>query len=76
MFLDNLITRKLILQEAQKMGLDRKKEFLKAIENFWEKSLLKIMVDEKTDEIFTDITVTDEEVEESYAKWVGDKKLL
>ncbi len=40
-FLNNLINRKLILQDAQKKGLDKDKSFLKMIENFWEQSLLK-----------------------------------
>ena len=49
-FLDNLITRKLLLQEAQRLGLDTQKEFLRSIENFWEKSLLTLVVEHKMKE--------------------------
>ena len=50
-FLNVLISRKLILQDAQARGLDKDKAFLKAIEKFWEQSLLKIYLDQKDREI-------------------------
>ena len=50
-FLESLIDRKLILQQAQKEGLNKEKSFLKMIEKFWEQSLLKIALDKKTKEI-------------------------
>lgn len=50
-FLNTLIDRKLILQYAQKEGLDREVNFLKSIEKFWEQSLLKIALDKKTKDI-------------------------
>jgi hypothetical protein len=71
-FLDNLIMRKLLLQEAQGEGLDKQKDFLKAIENFWEQSLLKIVVDKKIQEVSRNITVTDKELEDYYNKWVQE----
>ena len=57
-FLENLINRKLILQQAQKEGLDKEKSFLKAVEKFWEQSLLKIALDKKTKEIDAKISVS------------------
>jgi len=65
-FLNNLINRKLILQEAQKKGLDTDKSFLKMIENFWEQSLLKLALDRKTKEIAGSGLVSDKEIEEVY----------
>lgn len=50
-FLSALIDRKLILQYAQKEGFDKETHFLKAIEKFWEQSLLKVVLDKKTIEI-------------------------
>lgn len=50
-FLKVLIGRKLILQDAQAKGLDKKKEFLKMIERFWEQSLLKLALQRKSQEI-------------------------
>jgi len=71
-FLENLIMRKLLLQEAQRDGLDKEKDFLKSIENFWEQSLLKIVIDKKIKEVSKDITVTDKELEDYYNKWVKE----
>ena len=50
-FLENLINRKLVLQEAQRLGVDKDKAFLKSIERFWEQSLLKVMLDKKSKDI-------------------------
>lgn len=65
-FLENLINRKIILQEAERMGLNRDKEFLKAIERFYEQSLLKIVLDKKTNEFASKTQVFDHEVEAYY----------
>lgn len=65
-FLNNLINRKLILQDAQKKGLDKDKSFLKMIERFWEQSLLKLAIDKKTKEIAGSVMVHDKEIDEAY----------
>ena len=70
MFLENLINRKLLLQEGQRLGLDKQKDFLKSIENFWEHALLKIIIDNKIKETSGSITVTEQEIQDSYNKWV------
>ena len=69
-FLDNMITRKLILQEAQKEGLDKDKDFLQSVEHFWEQSLLKVMIDKKISEIAPSITVSEQEIVDYYNQWV------
>jgi len=71
-FLENLIMRKLLLQEAQREGLDKQKDFLKSIESFWEQGLLKIVIDKKIKEIAKGITVSDKELEDYYNKWVQE----
>ena len=71
-FLNNLITRKLLLEEAQRQGLDTQKDFLHSIENFWEQSLLKLVVDQKVKEISKNITVTESEIEAAYQKWAQE----
>ena len=68
-FLENLISRKLLLQEAQREGLDKQKDFLKSVENFWEQSLLKIVIDKKIKEVSGTISVTEREIEDYYNKW-------
>jgi len=70
LFMENLINRKLLLQEAQRRGLDREKEFLKSIERFWEQSLLKIIIEEKVKEIEGNISFTEEEIQQRYMEWV------
>jgi len=49
-FLNNMITQKLILLDAQRRGLDRDPQFLKMVENFWQQSLLTIALQQKTKE--------------------------
>jgi len=72
MFLDNLINRKLLLQEGQRLGLDKQKDFLKSIENFWEQALLKIIIDNKIKETSGSISITRREIEDYYGKWVKE----
>ena len=70
--LNNLITRKLLLEEAQRRGLDTQKNFLRSIESFWEQSLIQLVVDQKVREIVKNITVTESEVEAGYQKWLKE----
>jgi len=67
-FLENLINRKLMLQDAQARGLDKDPAFLKAIERFWEQSLLKIYLEQKIAEIVSAAAVDDKAVEAAYRK--------
>jgi len=69
-FLNNLISRKLVLQEAQKSGLDRKPGFLKLIQKFWEQSLIKLALDKKTQEIAGSVKISDREVERLFQELV------
>ena len=71
-FLNNLITRKLLLEEAQRRRLDTQKDFLRSIENFWEQSLLKLVVDQKVKEITGKVNVTESEIEAQYQKWAKE----
>lgn len=65
-FLEDLINQKLILLEAERLGLDKEKEFLKSVENFYEKNLLKIMLDRKSKEITAKISVDEREIQALY----------
>lgn len=73
-FLNNLINRKLILQDAQDKGLDKDKGFLKMIERFWEQSLLKLSIDNKTKETAGSSMVSDKEIEDAYNNLVKEGK--
>ncbi|MCX5657778.1 MAG: hypothetical protein NTZ48_06100, partial [Candidatus Omnitrophica bacterium] len=64
--MEDLINRKLILQEAERLGLSNDKEFLKSIERFYEQSLLKIVIDKMSNKFSSDVKVLDNEVEAFY----------
>lgn len=73
-FLNNLINRKLILQDAQRKGLDKQEGFLRMIERFWEQSLLKLALDKKTKEISSSVSVDEEAVKDAYDKLIQEAK--
>ncbi len=73
-FLNNLINRKLILQNAQGKGLDKDKDFLKMIERFWEQSLIKLALDKKSKEIAGSVFVSDKTIEETYQNMLKEGK--
>ena len=59
-FISSLITKNLLIQEAQKEGINKEKSFKKSIQDFYEQSLIKILIDRKFSSIKAD--VTDDEV--------------
>jgi hypothetical protein len=71
-YLDNLISQKLILQDAQKKNLDKDKEFLKSIERFWEQSLLTMAVGTKTKEITGSLQVPADQIQKLYQQMVKE----
>jgi hypothetical protein len=64
--LEDVINRKLLLQEAERMGLDKEKGFLREIEHFWEKTLLKRILDRKSNEFAVGVSVNEDEVRVRY----------
>lgn len=58
---DSVITRELLLQEAKRRGIDREDDFRTSIKNFYEQSLIKILLD-RQDQVFHG-DVSDDEVE-------------
>ncbi len=46
-FLEDIIRKQLMLQEAQKLSLDKDKNFINMIERYWEQALLKSLLDTK-----------------------------
>jgi len=65
-YLDNIIEKEVLLQEAQRQGIDREKDFMKSIENYWEQALFKALLERKSREIAGLIHVYDNEIEEYY----------
>jgi hypothetical protein len=65
-----LITRELLIQEAQREGIDKEESFRKSIQNFYEQSLVKLLMDKKFDSI--KVSVSDEELGR-YMSFLGRK---
>jgi len=40
-YINRLLEKEILLQEAQKKGLDREKEFMRSIENYWGAGVIK-----------------------------------
>ncbi len=67
-WLSRVIERELLVQEAQRLGLDRNPDFMKTIERFWKEALIKTLLDRKTEEIGGRIHVYEPEIEAAYKK--------
>jgi peptidyl-prolyl cis-trans isomerase C len=65
-YLGNLFEKEILLQEAQRQGLDKEKAFMKSIENYWEQALLKALLERKSKEILGLMHVYDNEIDEYY----------
>lgn len=72
-FMDNLISTKLILREAEKTGLDKDPEFLKGVEEFWQQALLKLTLNKKVGELTAQVAVGDNEIKEYYERYKQEK---
>jgi len=65
-FLDEIITKEVLIQEAKKLKLDRKKEFVKTIERYWEATLIRNLLERKGEQISKRILIPEKEVEAYY----------
>ncbi|MCX5666739.1 MAG: SurA N-terminal domain-containing protein [Candidatus Omnitrophica bacterium] len=79
--LDDLITKKLLIQEAQKQNFDKDKAFIKEIEKYWEQALLKLLYKKRSQELLREISkdesdpeVRDRRVREALNAWIEDLK--
>lgn len=59
-FINSLITKELLIQESQKEGIDKEESFRQSIQNFYEQSLIKLLMDKKFASLH--ITVSDQDV--------------
>lgn len=60
--LHTMIDRKLLIDEAVKMGLSEDERFLESIKSFWEQTLIRELVEKKNREWADRLIVTDDEV--------------
>lgn len=73
-FLEELIIKELLIQEAKKLKLDRKIKFVRTIERYWESTLIRDLMDLKSKEIQKDIVKELKEKKEArmLEEWIGD----
>ncbi len=67
-FLDTMIARKLILHEAEMLGLDKDPHFLESLQIFWEQSLLKLVLARKINELSVGAKVSEKEISDYYQR--------
>lgn len=66
--LNELVNKKILIQEAQKENFDKDRAFMKEIERYWEQALLKLLLEKKAEEFSRAITVDKSEVEKEYGR--------
>jgi len=65
-FLETLIRKEILIQEAVRLGLEKKPEFVQAIEKYWEATLIKNLMEEKNKDISQRTTVMDKDIKAYY----------
>ena len=65
-FLEDIIRKELLLQEAERLKLDREEKFIRAIERYWEATLIRDLMEKKSREIDDRIFITEEELKTYY----------
>jgi len=65
-FLQTIIKKELLIQEAKKLGLDKEKKFISAIECYWEATLIKHLMEGKNKKIMQTTCVSDKEIKKQY----------
>lgn len=60
-FINSLIVRELMIQDAQKEGIDKDESFRRSIQDYYEQSLIRQVVDKKIKNLKVD--VTDDEID-------------
>ena len=67
--LDLAIKRELLVQEAQRQGLDKHKTFMKTIERYWKQTLIKELLDKKTKDVNAKERLSQKQKNEEMMKW-------
>lgn len=64
--LEIMIDKKLMIQEATRMGLAEDERFIETIRTFWEQTLIRDLIGTKTKEWNDRLFVTEDEIQEQY----------
>ncbi len=68
LFIKYLVRKELLIQEAARLKLDSKKEFIQTIERYWEATLIRNLLDLKSAQLKKEVLITDEEIDACYSK--------
>lgn len=60
-FLDSVISKQLLIEEAQKLDVDKEPSFRKELKDFYEQSLIKVMLERKNASL--QVLVSDQEID-------------
>ena len=72
-WISQIIDRELLVQEAQRLGLDRQQDFMRTIERFWKQALIKSLIDAKSREINAAIHIYEPQIEARYKKLAAEE---
>lgn len=75
-FLEELIRKEILIQEAKRLQLDRKEKFTKAIERYWESTLIRDLMELKGKEITQRTLISQEETEAYYKEMQKSEEKL
>ncbi len=75
-FLEELIRKELLIQEAKKLHLDRKEKFVRAIERYWESTLIRDLMELKGKKITRRALISQEETEAYYKEMQESEEKL
>jgi len=65
-FMQALVNKTLVIQDAQAKGLDKDESFLKMVERFWSQSLFKLAVDRKSGQLAGTAVIKDSDIKAAY----------
>jgi hypothetical protein len=67
-FMDYLVRKELLIQEASRLKLDREPDFVRTIERYWESTLIRNLLATRTEELRKNVLVTSDDVAAWYEK--------
>ena len=59
-YLEFVVRKQILIQEAQKQGIDRRESFMEAIERYWKQTLIKELLGEQTQKVYSEVKESDQ----------------
>lgn len=72
-FINSLITKELLIQESRRIGIDKEEPFRRSIQDYYEQSLIKLLMDRKLASL--NVSVSDDELDR-YIPYLNKKIIL